>query len=221
LISLTPTLTSQRLRMVLAAFALATTTLLSGCAPLVLGSALGGALLVTDRRTSGTQVEDQGIEIKASSRLREALSKESHVNASSYNRVVLLTGEVVSEADKVTAEQVAVSTENVRSVVNELVVSGASSLGSRSNDVWLLGKLKATFVDARDVQSNAVKIIVERGEVFLMGMVTEREAQRAGELAASVKGVHKVVKVFHIITEDELARKQPTPAPSSTATPKR
>lgn len=212
---LTPDLTSQRVRMALTVLALAASAVMSGCAPLVLGSAIGGALLVTDRRTSGTQVEDQGIEIKAAGRLREALSKDSHVNASSYNRVVLLTGEVVNEADKVTAEQVAVSTENVRSVVNELAVSGASSLGSRSNDVWLLGKLKATFVDARDVQSNAVKIIVERGEVFLMGMVTEREAQRAAELAASVKGVHKVVKVFHIITEDELARKQPAPAPST------
>jgi osmotically-inducible protein OsmY len=209
-------LTSRRLRRALSVWVLAATTALSACAPLILGSALGGAMIVTDRRTSGTQVEDQGIELKAANRLREALNANSHVNATAYNRVVLLTGEVVSEADKITAEQVAAGTENVRSVVNELVVAGAASLGSRSSDLWVMGKVKATFVDARDVQANAFKIIVERGEVFLMGMVTEREAKRAGELTASVKGVHKVVKVLHIITEDELARKLPEPAPNST-----
>ena len=198
-------------RVSLIVMVLGVATAMSACAPLVLGSAVGGALMVTDRRTSGTQVEDQGIELKAANRLREALSKDSHVNVTAYNRVILLTGEVAREADKITAEQVAAGTENVRSVVNELVVAGVSSLGSRSSDIWVLGKVKATFVDARELQANAFKVVVERGEVFLMGMVTEREARYAGELAASVKGVHKVVKVLHIITEDELARKQPAP----------
>lgn len=201
----------RRVPLALSALVLGASTLMSGCAPLVLGSAVGGALVVTDRRTSGTLVEDQGIELKASNRLREALGNDSHVNVTAYNRVVLLTGEVAREADRITAEQVAAGTENVKSVVNELAVAGVSSLASRSSDLWVLGKVKATFVDARELQANAFKVVVERGEVFLMGMVTEREAKRAGELAASVKGVHKVVKVLHIITEDELARKQPAP----------
>lgn len=201
----------RRVPLALSALVLGASSLMSGCAPLVLGSAVGGALVVTDRRTSGTLVEDQGIELKASNRLREALGNDSHVNVTAYNRVVLLTGEVAREADRITAEQVAAGTENVKSVVNELAIAGVSSLASRSSDLWVLGKVKATFVDARELQANAFKVVVERGEVFLMGMVTEREAKRAGELAASVKGVHKVVKVLHIITEDELARKQPAP----------
>lgn len=209
-------LMSRRVPLALSALVLGASSLMSGCAPLVLGSAVGGALVVTDRRTSGTLVEDQGIELKASNRLREALGNDSHVNVTAYNRVVLLTGEVAREADRITAEQVAAGTENVKSVVNELVVAGVSSLASRSSDLWVLGKVKATFVDAREIQANAFKVVVERGEVFLMGMVTEREAKRAAELAASVKGVHKVVKVLHIITEDELARKQPAPPANTT-----
>ncbi len=208
-------LLSRPTRRTLSVLVLGAATAMSACAPLVLGSAVGGALMVTDRRTSGTQVEDQGIELKASSRMREALGNNSHVNITAYNRVILLTGEVSKEADRITAEQVAAGTENVRSVVNELVVAGVSSLASRSSDLWVLGKVKATFVDARELQANAFKVVVERGEVFLMGMVTEREARYAAELAASVKGVHKVVKVLHIITEDELARKQPAPPANS------
>jgi osmotically-inducible protein OsmY len=205
------TLTSSpRLAGFLAAVVLASN--LSGCAPLMLGSAVGGAFVVTDRRTSGTQLEDQGIEIKASNRIREALGSAGHINVTSYNRVVLITGEVSTEADKLTVEQVVARTENVRSVVNELALAGTSSFGSRSSDVLV----QATFVDARDLQANAFKVVVERGEVYLMGMVTEREASRAGELAASVSGVQKVIKVLHIISEDELARKTPSaPAGSS------
>jgi len=131
--------------------------------------------------------------------------------------VILLTGEVVSEADRLTIEQVAARTENVRSVVNELAVMGSSSLTSRSSDLLVQAKVKATFVDARDLQSNAFKVVVERGEVFLMGMVTEREATRAAELAASVSGVLKVVKVLHIISEEELIRKLPPASPASAA----
>ena len=191
---------------------------LAACAPLMLGSAIGGAFVATDRRTSGAQLEDQGIEFKAAHRLRGALGERGHVNVTSYNRVVLLVGEVSSDADKLTAEQVAARVENVRSVVNELAVTGNSSLTSRSNDLLLQAKVKATLVDARDVMANAFKLVVERGEVFLMGMVTEREANRAAELASSVGGVQKVIKVLHIITEDELARKVP-PAFAPTVAP--
>jgi osmotically-inducible protein OsmY len=204
---MTLSLLSPRLAGLMAALTIATS--LGGCAPLVLGTAFGGAMVVTDRRTSGAQLEDQGIEIKASNRIKEALGSAGHVNLTSYNRVVLITGEVATEADKLTVEQVVARTENVRSVVNELALLGASSFSSRSNDVLIQAKVKATFVDARDLQSNAFKVVVERGEVYLMGMVTEREATRGGELAASVSGVQKVIKVLHIISEEELARKVP------------
>ena len=190
---------------------------LNGCAPLMLGTAVGGAFVVTDRRTSGAQLEDQGIEIKAGNRIKEAVGERGHINVTSYNRVILLTGEVVSEADRLTIEQVAARTENVRSVVNELAVMGSSSLTSRSSDLLVQAKVKATFVDARDLQSNAFKVVVERGEVFLMGMVTEREANRAADLVASVSGVLKVVKVLHIISEEELIRKLPPASPASAA----
>lgn len=211
----TTDMTSRTMRHLFSALLLGSATLMSACAPLVLGSAVGSALMITDRRTSGTLVEDQGIEIKAANRLAEVMDKRNHVSVTAYNRVVLLTGEVSSEAERLTAEQVVAGTENVKSVINELIIGGASSLTSRSSDLWVLSKVKATFVDARDIQANAFKVVVERSEVYLMGMVTEREAKRAAELAASVKGVQKVVKVLHIITEDELARKQPSPPASS------
>ena len=191
--------------------------LTAGCAPLVLGTAIGGAFMASDRRTSGMQVEDQGIEFKASSRIRETVGDRAHVNATSYNRMLLLTGEVPSEADRTAVEQAVTRVENVQSVVNELAVLGNSSLSSRSNDVLINGKIKASFVDARDMFSNAFKVVVERGDVYLMGLVTEREANRAAEVAAGVGGVTKVVKVFQLISEDELARKLPPPKPAEPA----
>ncbi|HEX5371525.1 MAG TPA: BON domain-containing protein [Aquabacterium sp.] len=206
-------LTKHPAGLILTAALLAATTL-SGCAPLVLGGAVGGAFMVTDRRTSGAQVEDQGIELKAASRVREAMGERGHVNVTSYNRVALITGEVPSEADKLTVEQVVARTENVRSVVNELALMGNASMASRGSDIIVQAKVKATFVDARDLQANAFKVVVERGEVYLMGLVTEREATRAAELASTVSGVQKVIKVLHIISEEELARKQPA-APAS------
>ena len=189
----------------------------SACAPLVLGGAVGGAFMVTDRRTSGAFVEDQGIELKAERRIRDNLGERVHVNVSAYNRVALLTGEVPSEADREAAEKWVASTENVQRVVNALGVLGNSSLTSRSSDVIIANKIRLTLVDARDLQSNAFKVVVERGEVYLMGMVTEREGHRAAELASTVSGVQKVVKVLHILSEAELAAKLPPPSPASAA----
>jgi osmotically-inducible protein OsmY len=189
----------------LATVTVLTAATLAGCAPLLLGGAvIGGGLVATDRRTTGTQIEDQSIELKAASRVRE-LATLGHVNAVSYNRVVLLTGEVPGEAERAAVEAAVAGVENVKSVVNELGVLGNSSLGSRSNDALLGTKVKATLVDAKDVQANAVKVVAERGVVYLMGRVTEREATRAADLARSVAGVQKVVRVFEILTEAELA----------------
>lgn len=209
------TLTPARLRW---AAALLTIASLSACAPLVLGGAVGGAFMATDRRTSGIQLEDQAIELKVSNRIKEAIGDLGHINVNAYNRRVLLTGEVPNEADRAAAQQAAAAVENVDNVYNELMVSLNSSFSTRANDVLLASKVKATLVDARDIISNAFSVIVERGDVYLMGLVTEREANRAAELAASVKGVNRVVKVMKIISEDELARKLPRPANTSTTT---
>lgn len=188
--------------------------LTSACAPLIVGGAMvGGALVATDRRTSGTQLEDETIEVKISQNVKAHLPDRAHVNANSYNRMVLLTGEVANDEDKAKAERIAGQTENVRSVVNELEVTFTSSLTARSNDLLVAGKIKASLVDARDLISNAFYVVVERGNVYLMGRVTEREANRAAQIAAGVSGVKKVVKLFEIITEEELARVSPKPAP--------
>jgi osmotically-inducible protein OsmY len=189
---------------------LAAAALMSACAPLVVGgAAVGGMMMFTDRRTSGAQLEDQAIELKAMNRVRDAIGDRGHVNATSYNRMVLITGEVQNEADKAAVEQTIAKIENVRSTVNELAIMGPTSLTARSNDVILAGKVKATFLDAKELQSNAFKVVAERGTVYLLGRVTEREAERATELARSVSGVQKVVKLFEPITEEELAAMRP------------
>jgi osmotically-inducible protein OsmY len=189
---------------------LAAANVLSGCAPLLVGGAvLGGTLMATDRRTSGAQVEDQAIELKSMNRIRDVVGDRAHVSTTSYNRVVLITGEVPSEADKTAVEQAVQRVENVKSTVNELEIMGPSSLTSRSNDAILSSKVKASFVDAKDLFANAFKVTSERGTVYLMGRVTEREANRATEVARSVSGVQKVVRLFEIITEQELADMAP------------
>ena len=166
-------------------------------------------MVVSDRRTTGTQVEDQSIEMKANNRLKEVIGDRSHVNVTSYNRTVLLTGEAATEGDKANIEQTVQRVDNVKSTVNELAVTIPSALSTRSNDSLLTGKVKATFIDAKDLQVNAFKVITERGVVYLMGRVTGREATRATDLARSVSGVQKVVRVFEIVTEQELADAAP------------
>ena len=183
---------------------------LAGCAPLLVGGAMvGGTMMVSDRRTTGSLVEDQAIELKANNRLKEVVSDRSHVNVTSYNRTVLLTGEAATETDKTNIEQTVQKVDNVKSTVNELEVTIPSALSTRSNDALLTGKVKATFIDAKDLQVNAFKVITERGVVYLMGRVTEREATRATDLARSVSGVQKVVRVFEVVTEQELADSAP------------
>jgi osmotically-inducible protein OsmY len=206
-------LLSTRLRVIVAA--LAASTLLGACAPLVLGGAMvGGTLVATDRRTTGIQLEDQTIELKAANRVREVLGDRGRVSVTSFNRIALITGEVASEADKTAAEQAVAKVENLRSVVNELSIQAPSGFTTRSNDLILAGKVKASFVDAKDLLANAFKVVADRGSIYLMGRVTEREANRATEIARAVPGVMKVVKVFEIVTEDELADKTQRPLPN-------
>jgi osmotically-inducible protein OsmY len=208
------------LRMSALAIALGAATLLGACAPLLLGGAIvGGSVVATDRRTTGSQVDDQSIEIRGIKRVNETIGDRGSVSVTSYNRVVLLTGSVTNEPDKVAVERVVSAIENVKSVVNEIAVGPAASFGNRSNDTLLTSKVKASIVDAKDVQVSAFKVVTERGVVYLMGRVTEREATRAADIARGVGGVQKVVKVFEIVSEAELNDLQPKAA-SAPATSK-
>jgi osmotically-inducible protein OsmY len=179
---------------------------LSACAPLLIGGAVvGGTLVALDRRTTGTQVEDQAIELKAAQRVRDVAGERAHVNVTSYNRLVLLTGEAETAELRGAIEQAVARVENVRSIVNEIGVLGATSLTARSTDSITTGRVKAALVDAKDLQANAFKVVTERGVTHLMGRVTEREANRATEVARGVNGVQKVVRVFELLSEAELA----------------
>ena len=185
---------------------------LSACAPLMVGGAVMTGMVAVDRRTSGIQLEDEGIELRTAQGFRQNLGEGSHVNVTSYNRQVLLTGEVATAAQKEMADKLAQSQENVKAVANELAVQAVSSLTQRSKDAIITGQIKAYFVDAKDLQSTAFKIVTERGVVHLMGRVTSREAQRATDIARSVSGVTKVVRVLDIITDEELKRLSAQPA---------
>lgn len=193
---------------------------LSGCAPLLVGGMAVGTLVAVDRRTSGAQLEDEGIELRAAGRVREAMGERSHVNVTSYNRQVLLSGEVPTPQDRQLAEQIVSRVENVRSIVNELGVMGNSSLTQRSSDSLVTGKVKAAMVDAKDLFAGAFKVVTERGTVYLMGRVTQREANRATEITRSTGGVQRVVRVLEVISEEELQRMMPQKAPAATAPPK-
>jgi osmotically-inducible protein OsmY len=172
--------------------------------------------MATDRRTTGTQIEDEGIELHASARIRENLGDRVHVSVTSYNRQVLLTGEVPSAQDKQLVEQVVSRVENVRAIVNELAVLGHSTLTQRSSDTLVTGKVKAALIDAKDLYANAFKVVTERGTTYLMGRVTQREAKRATDITRATGGVQKVVRVLEIISEEELQNLLPKPAPVET-----
>ena len=197
--------------------ALGAATLLSGaltaCVPLLLGgAAAGGSLVATDRRTSGAQLEDEGIELRAGSRLRSGVGDRAHINVTSYNRQVLLTGEVPTAQDKQLVEQIVSRVENVSTVVNELGVMGNSSLMQRSSDTLVTGRVKSMLIDAADLYANSFKVVTERDTTYLMGRVTQREADRGTEIVRSTPGVQKVVRIFEIISQEELARLLPQPA---------
>jgi osmotically-inducible protein OsmY len=187
------------------ALAIATLASLQGCIALIGAGAVAGGMSLNDRRTGGAQVEDEAIELKSGGRLRDAIGDKGHINVTSYNRIVLLSGEVPSEADKAAAEKAIASLEGVNNVVNELEVGANSTLSTRSSDTVITTRVKSALIDAKDIQSSAIKVITERGNVYLMGRVTEREAARAADIARAQPSVLKVVRVFEILSEEQLS----------------
>jgi len=211
----------RRLAIALAAGGLLAAASLPGCVPLVVGgaAAVGVGMVATDRRSSGAQLDDQGIELRGAARIREIANDNMNVTVTSYNRQVLLTGTVGSEPDKRRAEEVLQRTDNVRSVVNELRVAPTIGFQQRSTDTLIVGKVKASLLDAKDIFANSFKVVAENGTIFLMGLATRRETDRATEVTRGISGVQRVVRVVEIVSEAELAG-QPRqggtgPAPSS------
>ena len=186
---------------------------LTACVPLVIGGAAAGtALVATDRRTAGAQLEDQGIELRALSDVRSTFGTRVRVSTVSFNRQVLLIGEVPNAHDKQAVEALVKKVDNVDSVVNELGVRNSPSLADRSGDLLITGRVKAAILDARDLQSNAFKVVTSNNTVYLMGRVTKRESDRVTTIARGVTGVQRVVRIFENISEEELLRLQPSRA---------
>ncbi|MDR2220255.1 MAG: BON domain-containing protein [Methylobacillus sp.] len=191
---------TRLLQLTLVAAMLSTT--LSGCFPVVAGGAAAGGLMAADRRTSGAYIDDEAIEWKASDAINKTLRDQIHVNVTSFNRNMLLTGEAADESIKEQAGSIGKEIANVRNVTNELVIGAASSLGDRSNDALITSKVKTAFLTENKFPANYVKVVTEGGTVFLMGMVTRQEADDAVEIARGVSGVNKVVKVFEYVVVD-------------------
>lgn len=188
---------------------------LPGCFPVVATGVAVGTLATVDRRTYGTQVDDQAIELKSDRRLSEGLGEKAYIYVTSFNRRVLLTGDVVDNAAKAEAERIVRGVENVTDVINEIRVGPISSLGSHANDTYITSKVKARFVEDNQFAANHVKVHTDSGTVFLMGLVTQREADAATEIARTTGSVEKVVRVFEYISDDQAQRldKRPTENP--------
>jgi osmotically-inducible protein OsmY len=195
---------------------LALAAFLQGCAPLIVGGAVaGGAAVAVDRRQADIMATDERIEIQATNRITELFKDKGHINVTSYNRQVLLTGEAPTEALKQDAERAAATTPEVKTVTNELVIAPPSELGSRSNDTYITSLVKSRFVTAQKFNPIHVKVVTERGTVYLMGMVTKREADDATQIARTTNGVKRVVRVFEYIEPPPAAK----PAPAAPAAP--
>lgn len=194
------------------------------CAPILAGcfgaAAVGvgtGALMMTDRRNTETYISDEGMEIRAANRIREQYGDKVHVNVIAYNRMLLLTGEVPTEVIKNDVEKLAAGVPNVKSISNELLIAGASSFGGRGNDTYITSKVKARFVDANRFSPNHVKVVTEAGTVFLLGLVTQAEADAAVEITRTTGGVQKVVRVFEIISPEQARVLDNNPPPAQPA----
>lgn len=179
---------------------------LSGCIGLVLTGAAVGALAVTDRRTIGTQTEDQGIEFKSSDALRTRLRNSAGISVTSFNRKVLLTGQVLDEQARKEAENMVAKIDNVKSVHNEISVNPKASFFTSTRDASLTARVKAGFLEASDLSTNVFKVVTETGTVYLMGIATNIEGRKAAAVASRVNGVEKVVTMFEYIGDEELAK---------------
>jgi osmotically-inducible protein OsmY len=193
---------------------------LQGCIGVLAGGAIATGFAASDRRTLGTQTEDKGITLKAESRVASVVGEPAHINATSFNRKLLLTGEVRNDEAKQAAGREAAAIPGVDGVFNELTIGEPSSLSTRSSDTYITSKVLASLFDAKDIFSSAFKVVTENGVVYLMGRVTQREGNRGSDVARGVSGVQKVVTVYDYLTEDELAnlnRTQPAAAPKAQA----
>jgi len=194
---------------------------LSACAPLLVGgTAVTAAMVASDRRTAGEQLEDNVIELKVASDVRSLFPQNNdvRVNATSYAGVVLLTGDVPTPADSQRAEQAASEVEQVKRVVNRLRVGSVTPFGVRSNDSWLTSKVRTNLINTKDVPSSTILITTERGTVYLMGRVTRDEAERAAQAAARLNGIHQVVTLFDIVPRERIASSASS-VPASPAQP--
>jgi len=202
-----PTPAPDRRRVLIGLAAGASLPLLQGCVPLIAGGAATTAVVAyNDRRTSGAIVEDEGIEWRTRRRLRDRFGNAVNISVTSYNRTVLLTGQVPSANIRDEAQQIASQVENVQGMVNELQVTGLSTLSERSNDAMLTSMVKARLVDDQRLAANHIKVVTEIATVYLMGIVTQAEADAATEVARTTRGVQKVVRVFEIVSPQEAAR---------------
>lgn len=179
--------------------AVALSTQLTACVPVIVGGAAVGGSMAADRRTSGTYIEDQAIELKASKAIADSLKEKVHANVTSFNRQLMITGEVSDEANKKKAESLVKPIENVLSIHNYLVIGANSSISTRTNDAYITSKVKANFIKENKFSANYVKVVTESGTVYLLGLVTHKEADDAVEIARSIGGVKTVVKVFEYI----------------------
>lgn len=171
-------------------------TQLTACFTATVGGAAAGGVVALDRRTAGIYVEDENIKIKATQRIRKALGGEAHVNVTSYNLNVLLTGEAPNAEAKAEAESITKSVKSVKSITNEITVGFKSTISDRAKDTYLTSKIKVKFVAEKNFSANAIKVVTEAKVVYLMGIVSDREAELATEITRATGGVEKVVKVF-------------------------
>jgi osmotically-inducible protein OsmY len=212
-----------RPRAAILALALGSTLALAGCGAVIVGgTAATTAMVATDRRTAGEQIEDKSIEIKAASELTNTFGDRARVNATSYAGVVLLTGDVPNEQDKSLAERTVLRIEKVKRVVNELRIGSITPISVRTNDTWLTSKVRTALINTKDLPSLTIVVTTERGVVYLLGRVTETEGLRAAKAAAMVSGVNKVVKMFEIVSPESVAppaAKQDASSSPSTSTP--
>lgn len=217
-------MTSKFHRIAASVCLLLSAAVLGGCGVAVVGgAAAAGGLVAVDRRSPGTQLADQAIELRASSRVNDALGeRRSHISITSYYRKVLLTGEVATADDRRLAEQAVAGTADVVGVVNDLAILPASSLSERSNDTLLTGRVKTRLLDANGVPANSIKVVTERGTTYLMGRLTQRETELATEVTRTTPGVQRVVRVIDFISEqaalhpEDASGATPTPAPVTT-----